>query len=78
MHSAWPSQSIVARGERIPQALQVKSAAWMQTRTPLPTRPLATTAWANGALQTLHDVRESGAMMPHPGQIRMPCDGPAP
>jgi hypothetical protein len=40
-----------------------------------PTRPAATGGVGpNGALQTLHEVRWSGAMMPQPGHTRTPAE----
>ena len=60
-------------GDRMPHALHVKSQPWMHAKSTDPSRPAATGApAANGALQTLHAVRASGAMIPHPGQTRIP------
>ena len=60
-------------GERIPQALHVKSAPWMHAKSSDPARPAAIAPLPNGTLHTLHEVRASGAMIPQPGQIRRPC-----
>jgi hypothetical protein len=39
-----------------------------------PTRPGAIAgAGPKGALQTPHEVRDSGATIPHPGQTRIPA-----
>jgi hypothetical protein len=62
---------MVRRGDRCPHALHAKSAEWMQAKRSGPTRPGPSSA-ANGAWQTLQDVRWSGAMIPQPGQILMP------
>jgi len=77
MHSTCPSVSMVASGERFPHALQAKSHAWMQAKSIDPMRPAAKGAAANGALHTPHAWRPSGAMIPHPGQMRIPGGGAA-
>ena len=83
MHSASPPASTVASGERMPQALHVKSARCTHTSTQGGWRSYAVEddgvgarpgpksgCGGNGALHTLHEVRCVGAMTPQPAQMR--------